>query len=351
MKHRKECKIIIILLILALAVIAFWKILCGAILELRYMKAWEIAGMAGLGILYQFMDGFNFTTMAKVEHPEYTTWHGLDCAFYTSFFRVTSFGSAPYAATAYSMYKRGIDPEEGMAISTVNYTYHKIVIAIICIVCGIVSLDTLRGLGDQYVWYFIVSLILVVPIAIFLLGICLSHKFHKFIIWFLHKLDRKHKHDDAIERLEFQLYHMKLISKKQIKNYKGLPIMFIRHVIKQLGIYAIVYLALYDEIQCGFWPMIALTAVVIAIAGVMPAPGGIGTTELAFSLLMVGLASQEKILSAALLFRFFSFYFAGLLGGIMILIQKMIARSRMRRLRGGNADEQTRNEKEQNFNK
>ncbi len=335
LKHRKECRIIIILVILALAVIAFWKILYGAILELRNMRAWEVAAMAALGILYQFMDGFNFTTMAKVEHPEYRRLHGLECAFYTSFFRVTSFGSAPYAATAYSMYKRGIPLEEGMAISTVNYTYHKIVIAVICIGAGIVSMGTLRGLGEQYVWYFIFSLILVVPIAVFLLGICLSRKFHGFVLWLLRKMDRKHRHGGSIDRLEEQLYHMKQTARRQIRNGKGLAVMFVRHVVKQLGIYAIVYLALYDELQCGFWPLMALTAVVIAIAGVMPAPGGIGSTELAFSLLMVGLASQTKILSAALLFRFFSFYFAGLVGGIMILIQKMVVRSKVRRARGG----------------
>lgn len=291
---------------------------------MRYLQAWKIFAMIAMGLLYQIMDGLNFTTMVKVNKPDYKRWEGIECAFYTSFFRVTSFGSAPYLGTSYNLFKRGIPLSEGVAISAVNYSIHKGVIALICFAFGLYSRNTLFALGEHYFIYFLLSLFLVIPIAIVLIGFCTSTHFHQLILNILHSLDKKKKHADQIDRVRDQLTHMKIVTGQQMKNKKRLPIMIVRHIVKQIAIYSIPYFVLYGQIDCDIVTIIALTAVIVSIAGVIPSPGGIGSTEFAFVLLMSGLAANEKILSAALLYRFFTFYFPGLIGGIMILFMRMI---------------------------
>jgi len=62
---------------------------------------------------------------------------------------------------------------------------------------------------------------------------------------------------------------------------------------------------------------------VIAISGVMVAPAGIGTSEFVFMLLFAGMASNDKLLLAILLYRFFTFVVPGIVGVIVVIVHKI----------------------------
>ena len=68
---------------------------------------------------------------------------------------------------------------------------------------------------------------------------------------------------------------------------------------------------------------LAIMSFVVAIAGVMVAPAGIGTLEFVFMLLFAGMASNDKLLLAILLYRFFAFVVPGLVGVIVVIVHKL----------------------------
>ena len=94
--------------------------------------------------------------------------------------------------------------------------------------------------------------------------------------------------------------------------------------------YLIPGILLRGRLKVGLADCVAVMAFVTAVAGVLPAPAGIGSTEFAFMLLFRGLAKEPELLSCALVYRFMTYILPGLLGGIWILAD-MIKKNKRKR--------------------
>ena len=70
----------------------------------------------------------------------------------------------------------------------------------------------------------------------------------------------------------------------------------------------------------------AVTSLSIMLAAVIPAPGGIGSTELVFTSLFAGIVGTGLAGSAALLYRFATFIFPFILGLFIVIARRIQGR-------------------------
>ena len=59
------------------------------------------------------------------------------------------------------------------------------------------------------------------------------------------------------------------------------------------------------------------------LAAVLPAPGGIGSTELVFTSLFAGIVGTGLAGSSALLYRFGTFIVPFLIGGVIVILRRI----------------------------
>ncbi|MDY5647234.1 MAG: lysylphosphatidylglycerol synthase transmembrane domain-containing protein [Lachnospiraceae bacterium] len=319
MKKKADKKTIIFAGILVLVVYLFREELAEALGEMRHISPAAAVTILLLSMGYQLAEGRNLTAVVRLKDPGFTQWEGFAGMLYTSFFRVATFGSAPAAATAVYLAKRGIPAATGTGISAILYMIHKLVIALVCVLCLILRFNSLGNLYREYFGYLLLSLCLIVVIAGVLLFLCFGGRLHGTLIRLLRRMDRKRAHTEAIDALEEQLLGLRTFSAMVLKDRRTVAELVILNIGKFLCWYLIPWVLLRDEIWLGVADTVAVMAFVTAVAGVLPAPAGIGSTEFAFLLLFRGLASDARLLSCALVYRFVTYILPGLLGGVEIL--------------------------------
>ena len=90
--------------------------------------------------------------------------------------------------------------------------------------------------------------------------------------------------------------------------------------------YGIPYLIFAGHAEITMVQTMAVTSLSIMLAAVLPAPGGIGSTELVFTSLFAGIVGTGLAGSAALLYRFGTFIFPFLLGMVIVIVRRIQGR-------------------------
>ena len=108
-KHAKTIGKILFVLILILIIIYTFKDSAGDILtQLKKTSFLVIAGICIASVMYELVEGWISYSLAKVYHPDFKYWQGVECAFYAAFYRVATLGSGAGVAAIYYFNERGV---------------------------------------------------------------------------------------------------------------------------------------------------------------------------------------------------------------------------------------------------
>ena len=108
-KHAKTIGKILFVLILILIIIYTFKDSAGDILtQLKETSFLVIAGICIASVMYELVEGWISYSLAKVYHPDFKYWQGVECAFYAAFYRVATLGSGAGVAAIYYFNERGV---------------------------------------------------------------------------------------------------------------------------------------------------------------------------------------------------------------------------------------------------
>jgi len=319
-KHIVNC---IILVILVIAIYKYKSTFLSAFVQMKELQAWQLLLAFLASMTFQIIDGINIATLVKVHNSKFRLVDGVLCMLYTSFYRVISFGSAQVIATTYYLNKNDVSISKGTGIAAINYMLHKMMIAILCIIFFILGYRSISNIYGGYFQYLIFSLILVFIVCMLFLLFCTSEKFHNLIAKVINKINRNGKLDKFELKTNEQISEMRNSSKELLKDRKRIAWICFRNVFKILSWYVIPYIFLINSTQSSLFICLTIMSFVIAISGVMVAPAGIGTLEFVFMLLFAGLAPNDKLLLAILLYRFFTFIVPGLVGVIVVIVHKI----------------------------
>ena len=119
-KNKHLLKTLISIVVLLIIITVFKQPLDEALYELRSIRIWQIALISFMAIIFQICDGLNYAAMTQTNGTGLTRREGISCAFYTSFFKVVTFGSGSAAGTIYYMNNRGVKVSRGTSISALS---------------------------------------------------------------------------------------------------------------------------------------------------------------------------------------------------------------------------------------
>ena len=323
MNKKHLVKILASMGILIIIIAVFKQPLFEALYEMRSIRIWQIALICLMAIIFQICEGLNYAAMTQTNGTGLTRREGISCAFYTSFFKVVTFGSGSAAGTIYYMNNRGVKVSRGTSISALSYMFHKLTVSVLAIFLLLIQFKDFHSIYNQYFSVFLISLAVAILISVIFLTICISKWLHTFIVKCISKFNKKGKLTHVIENLTEYFSGLEESSEELLKDKSCICSIIFCDIIKLLAIYSIPYIILAPMQTVTGIQLIGITAVACAVASVLPAPAGIGSTEVAFLLFFANLVQSESILSCALLYRFMTFLFPGVIGGVTIGMNKI----------------------------
>ena len=327
-KQNNRLKFIFLIIIVSAIVYIFQNYMVDIDIQLKKLSLKGCISILILSIGYIFVEGFNISLLAKQFSRKFTILNGIGCSFYTSFYKTATFGSGSYVASVYYLQQKGISPSQGVGVSTLNYVFHRLSIALFSIICIIINYSFIKINFYDYLGIIKFVYIITILILFFLVSICLSNKFHKFLLLIIryisNKLKINSKYKEKINYIEAEILRIKKSSIVLLKNKMIIVIEILMNLVKFLLIYLSSYIALREmNINIGIIDALTVTSLAMILAGSIPAPAGIASVEFVYTLLFSVIANSIKSVSSMLIYRFSSFIVPFLVGGLYVILRKV----------------------------
>lgn len=312
-------KIIFIIVVLLILYLLFGDSFSSILREISDTDGRTMLEICLCGVLYNLSEGLVYVWLARRHQKDFQYRDGIACSYYTAFYRTVTLGSGTAAATVYFLYKKGIQVPEGVAISTVQYVLQRIAAAVLggmgFLLCG----SYMNSWFGEYHMELILGYCLTAAICLILILACVSEQFHRALAWLGRKVVRGQKYEDKIMQMEDKSKLLRQETLELIKDRKNVILVLLFELVKLSCWYVIPYIIL-GPAESDIFETACVTSLALMLAGIIPAPGGVGSTEGVFILLFTRIAGGIRATSAMLLYRFATYMVPCALGGICVII-------------------------------
>ncbi|MCC8141125.1 MAG: flippase-like domain-containing protein [Lachnospiraceae bacterium] len=326
MKRRTLARIIFVAVLILIIIYTFW----GSwqdILERVVETAPRILILIlAASAAYEVIEGWIIYTMGRLYNPDLRFYQAVYCAFYASFYRLSTLGiGSGFAAIAY-LGRNGLSYSEATGMYMFIYTLHKISIAGFSGIFFLLNWSEMVSNYHRYGVYLILAYILTAIIAIFFAMLIVFPPFHKVILRLLRLVNFRNRLDNIIERVEEELKIMEETAPHLLKNVRVIVTTVLRDFLKLLCWYSIPFMVLLSTGGVTLKMSYGVTSLAVTTAAVIPTPAGIGSSELIMSGLYSLLVGVENATAATLLYRTATFIFPFVVGAVLILIAHLFGR-------------------------
>lgn len=334
-KQKKRKKLFLELLFVAVVVLLAYFMLRGSWesiwLELRHTSWQVIVSVLLCSVLYNCFDGIAVAKLVRRENPDFAYYKGILCSFYYSFFRVITFGGGTAAAGMYYVSRDKIPVTRSLGIFTLNYTIQRITVCLYFIISFFINYRAMHGYYASYTKTMILGVALAFVVAAVLILACTSERLHHVVFSAAGRWIHKKKYIDKLQKLKEKSALVREEARQILKNKKLLAQVLFLNVLKLSAWYLIPVLTFHETGDSQETALImSVTAMVVALAGVIPAPGGIGAVEFVFTLFFTPVAGRVASASGMLIYRFSTYIFPCLLGLAVVIRTQLIKKKRKR---------------------
>lgn len=295
-----------------------------------------IAGICMMTVIYHIIEGGITTILARQYNPSFTLKMGIGNAFFCSFYRVATLGSGAGVAALVYLGEHGVEYSCGFGLYMLQYAFHKISIAVYSMIFFAISWSYMYQHFGSYLWLLEAGYAVTFVITAFLILFCCSTRFHKLLFVILEFVNRKVKGklDNFLADTKEQCDMLETASKHLMKRKKMVVGVIALNMVKFCFWYAIPYLIFAGSSEVTLIQTLAVTSLSVMLAAVIPAPAGIGSTELVFASLFSEIVGAAPAGMASLLYRFGTFVFPFLVGAVIVIIRRIKSRRALRRALG-----------------
>ena len=289
-----------------------------------------LVGICLMAVVYQLIEGYITTVLARQYNPSFTFPMGVTNAFLCSFYRVATLGSGAGVAAIVYLGRHGVEYSKGFGMYMLQYAFHKISIALYSMLFFAISWGYMCSHFGEYTWLLTAGYLVTFIITLCLILFCCSSRFHRLIFLILDFINRKTKgrFDRPITQLHEQCQMLEDASRYLLKKKVMVVEIIGLNLIKFCFWYGIPYLSFAGKGDLTIQKTMAITSLSVMLAAVIPAPAGIGSTEFVFTSLFSGIVGTGLAGSASLLYRFGTFVFPFLVGGIIVIARRILEKRR-----------------------
>lgn len=325
MKNKKTWFKILFVIVLILIILYTFRDSADEIVAQLRQTSLKILFMIALSsVIYHLFEGWILYSLARRFSKQIKYREAVYCAFNCSFYRLSTLGSAPAVAAVVYLGKKGVGYSEATGLYTVTYMLHKVSIALLSAICFLVNWRVMSTHYRSYAVYLILAYILTALISVGLVLFCVSTKFHQLLLWLGKKVNRSHKLDGLLAKLEASGKIMEESTSAVFKDVKLVISIIIRNILKFGFWYCIPFLIMFGTGELSLLNSLSVTSLSVMTAAVIPTPAGIGSTELIMSGLLSVFVDVHKAAAITLLYRVATFIFPFVVGGVLLVLGRIV---------------------------
>lgn len=283
-----------------------------------------------LAISFWFFKAIATTRIANIFKKDYSIKQGMRLVLETNFFHaITPFavGGQPYEI--YSLKKSKLKITEATNVSIVNFIVYQIALVLLGIIAIVynhhfVLLKENDLLKNLVVIGFLVNFIVIVALFLLTCTKKINKILMKFIIKVLNKIHIVKNKDEKIKQFNEYLNEFHQGAKILLQDKKLFIKLIFVHFIGLISSYLIPLTLAYAMEISSYTGIeaIVLSSYVMLIGAFVPIPGGTGGLEYGFMTFYGSFIKGSKLNAIMLLWRFITYYFAMILGAILLGIRK-----------------------------
>lgn len=283
-----------------------------------------------LAISFWFFKAIATTRIANIFKKDYSIKQGMRLVLETNFFHaITPFavGGQPYEI--YSLKKSKLKITEATNVSIVNFIVYQIALVLLGIIAIVynhhfVLLKENDLLKNLVVIGFLVNFIVIVALFLLTCTKKINKILMKFIIKVLNKIHLVKNKDEKIKQFNEYLNEFHQGAKILLQDKKLFIKLIFVHFIGLISSYLIPLTLAYAMGISSYTGIeaIVLSSYVMLIGAFVPIPGGTGGLEYGFMTFYGSFIKGSKLNAIMLLWRFITYYFAMILGAILLGIRK-----------------------------
>ncbi len=329
MKNKKLLFKIIFVAILIVIIIYTFRDSADSIAEqLRSTSLAVLAAIALSSVVYHLFEAWITYSLAKRYNPGFRYREAVYCAFFCSFYRLSTLGSGAGVAAIVYLGKKKVGYSEATGLYMIQYVFHKVSIALFSGIFFIVNWSVMAANYRNYAVYLLLAYILTALISAGLILFAVSAKFHTLLLAVVRHFNKSGKLNGALEKLEQSCSIMEKTTSELMKDVKTLIAMVIKNLMKLCFWYGIPFLILFGGKEINLLDSLSVTSLSVMTAAVIPTPAGIGAVELIMTNLFGVLVDLHKAAAVTVLYRLATFIFPFAVGAVLILIGKLILRKK-----------------------
>lgn len=327
MKNKKLWIKLIFVVVLILIIIYTFRDSADSIIEqLQATSPLVLASICLSSVVYHFFEAWITYSLARRYNPQFRFRTAVYCAFYCSFYRLSTLGSGTGVAAVVFLGKNGVGYSEATGLYMVQYVVHKVSIAIFSGLFFLVNWRFMAGNYREYAVYLWLAYLLTAVISAGLILFAVSAKFHWLILAIGRYFNKSGKLDGALKSLEKSCAIMEKSTSELIRDVRTLAVMVLKNLAKLAFWYGIPCLILLESREISLLNSFSITSLSVMTAAVIPTPAGIGAVELIMTNLFGVLIDLHKAAAITVLYRLATFIFPFAVGGVLILAGKIISR-------------------------
>ena len=283
-----------------------------------------------LALSFWFFKAIATTRIANIFKKDYSIKQGMRLVLETNFFHaITPFavGGQPYEI--YSLKKSKLKITEATNVSIVNFIVYQIALVLLVIIAIVynhhfVLLKENDLLKNLVVIGFLVNFIVIVALFLLTCTKKINKILMKFIIKVLNKIHLVKNKDEKIKQFNEYLNEFHQGAKILLHDKKLFIKLIFVHFIGLISSYLIPLTLAYAMGISSYTGIeaIVLSSYVMLIGAFVPIPGGTGGLEYGFMTFYGSFIKGSKLNAIMLLWRFITYYFAMILGAILLGIRK-----------------------------
>ena len=283
-----------------------------------------------LALSFWFFKAIATTRIANIFKKDYSIKKGMRLVLETNFFHaITPFavGGQPYEI--YSLKKSKLKITEATNVSIVNFIVYQIALVLLGIIAIVynhhfVLLKENDLLKNLVVIGFLVNFIVIVALFLLTCTKKINKILMKFIIKVLNKIHIVKNKDEKIKQFNEYLNEFHQGAKILLHDKKLFIKLIFVHFIGLISSYLIPLTLAYAMGISSYTGIeaIVLSSYVMLIGAFVPIPGGTGGLEYGFMTFYGSFIKGSKLNAIMLLWRFITYYFAMILGAILLGIRK-----------------------------
>lgn len=297
-------KIAILVLFIGIAIYLMKDSLHEIILEVSHTPFSIIGGISLLGILFYVLEGASFTLLSKRYEKKFSWLQGIGCAYYVNFFRVVTFGSGTVASNMIYLNRYQVPPSKSIGLITLHNIFYQVAVVFWAFVAFITQYDLIQTTFGNYFQYLLWGCLGAFIFISGMLLFALSANFHHLIMKIARFIFRSEKWQDKLKQVDEMFVTARSETRHLIHNWKILFSLFLIHSLRMISCYMIPLILFAPTTFKQAFVLVALMAVVLAIAGVIPSPAGIGGLEFVYLTFFSVVVGGVKAASTLLLYRF-----------------------------------------------